>query len=405
MNQGNFDAGPFYVSAFNDPKFAHFSDNTQTDFTILPPTPDSVKKVDTQYVPGLQFGASTTVCLSMVYSSIGNHTIRVLADSQRTIPETDEVNNFFDLRLTVFSPLVDLVLTSFTAANGPAPAGPATNIGRAATFTAMIQNRGNKSSGPFTVAYFANRAAAPWFGDAPDSTQNVPTLPPNSSTTLTFTLPTQNAPRGGRSWCYVDSGNVIVESDKTNNISSAIWGLSNTPPVVASSATATANPTPASAGQTITFSVAATDPDGDPLTYTWYFGDGSTGNGATVTHVYAAAGLYNVIVYVNDGPFNMVQSTVTVNVLGDPSQIVDLGFVVAKSGYIKLKIPLPSGITKRMRFTTQILAGGPGLNVKVKNQTLSGVPGAAGLYVFTLEYLIKKPMNAAQVQYKYTVIQ
>ena len=52
----------------------------------------------------------------------------------------------------------------------------------------------------------------------------------------------------------------------------------------------------------IAFSVAgATDPEGDPLTYNWEFGDGATGSGATVTHKYATAGTFSAIVSVGDG--------------------------------------------------------------------------------------------------------
>jgi PKD repeat protein len=45
----------------------------------------------------------------------------------------------------------------------------------------------------------------------------------------------------------------------------------------------------------------SSDPDGDPLTYEWDFGDYSTGNGATPCHTYAEAGIYSVCLIVNDG--------------------------------------------------------------------------------------------------------
>jgi PKD repeat protein len=40
--------------------------------------------------------------------------------------------------------------------------------------------------------------------------------------------------------------------------------------------------------------------DGDNLTYTWDFGDGATGDGAQVTHVYTTIGKYLVTLTVND---------------------------------------------------------------------------------------------------------
>jgi PKD repeat protein len=46
---------------------------------------------------------------------------------------------------------------------------------------------------------------------------------------------------------------------------------------------------------------ASADPNGDALFYDWSFGDGSTGAGATPTHTYAAAGVYEVSLVVNDG--------------------------------------------------------------------------------------------------------
>ena len=42
------------------------------------------------------------------------------------------------------------------------------------------------------------------------------------------------------------------------------------------------------------------DPDGDNLTYTWDFGDGATGDGAQVTHIYSTIGKFLVTLTVND---------------------------------------------------------------------------------------------------------
>ena len=55
-------------------------------------------------------------------------------------------------------------------------------------------------------------------------------------------------------------------------------------------------------GQMITFDGSASaDPNGDALTYSWDFGDGSSGTGVTPTHSYTASGNYEVSLVVNDG--------------------------------------------------------------------------------------------------------
>jgi hypothetical protein len=62
----------------------------------------------------------------------------------------------------------------------------------------------------------------------------------------------------------------------------------------------------------------STDPDGDPLTYAWTFGDGNTGSGAAPSHAYAAAGIYDVCLIVNDGTADS-DPACTLAVAYDPS--------------------------------------------------------------------------------------
>ena len=72
-----------------------------------------------------------------------------------------------------------------------------------------------------------------------------------------------------------------------------------------------ATPNPATAGQPVTLVSVAGSLSGNPLSYAWDFGDGSTGTGATVTHVYATGGVFTATVTVSD--MNLT-STASVNV-------------------------------------------------------------------------------------------
>jgi len=65
---------------------------------------------------------------------------------------------------------------------------------------------------------------------------------------------------------------------------------------------ADAGPDRVLADRTVRFDASAShDPDGDPLSYRWDFGDGTAGAGVRVGHVYAAPGRYRVRIEVDDG--------------------------------------------------------------------------------------------------------
>ncbi|MCC5838843.1 MAG: PKD domain-containing protein [Opitutales bacterium] len=63
---------------------------------------------------------------------------------------------------------------------------------------------------------------------------------------------------------------------------------------------------------------ASTDPEGDPLTYSWDFGDGQTATGVQPSHTYTAFGDFEVVLTVNDGQGNTRSTTRTLRIQNLP---------------------------------------------------------------------------------------
>jgi hypothetical protein len=59
-------------------------------------------------------------------------------------------------------------------------------------------------------------------------------------------------------------------------------------------------------------SQGASDPENAALTYTWNFGDGATGSGATAAHVYNSAGTFNATLTVSDGAHQVTAAGLSV---------------------------------------------------------------------------------------------
>jgi hypothetical protein len=86
----------------------------------------------------------------------------------------------------------------------------------------------------------------------------------------------------------------------------------------------------------------STDQDGDPLSYTWDFGDGQTGTGVTSSHNYAAAGFYDVCLTVNDGTVDS-EPVCTLVIVYDPSAgfVTGGGWIDSPYGALRLPTELP----------------------------------------------------------------
>lgn len=94
----------------------------------------------------------------------------------------------------------------------------------------------------------------------------------------------------------VDADGVFPRDPATQDVLFADFRIS--PPVISS---VNATPNPVCPGVAVSLSVSASDEDGDTLSYTWDFKDGSAATGQSVSHAFAAEGTYEVTVEVDDG--------------------------------------------------------------------------------------------------------
>jgi PKD repeat protein len=109
-------------------------------------------------------------------------------------------------------------------------------------------------------------------------------------------------------WVARDTGDIFVYDWDEDQVSISFNVVNpNNPP--------TADPDGPYAGvigSPITFNgTGSYDPDDDPLTYSWDFGDGNDGAGVTPSHTYNASGTYTVCLTVNDGQVDSDQVCTT----------------------------------------------------------------------------------------------
>ena len=118
---------------------------------------------------------------------------------------------------------------------------------------------------------------------------------------------------------YVDIGFNDLHEPNPAAIRRIRYIAGNQPPT----AVANAIPTTGLAPLPVTFSSSgSTDPEGQPLTYSWTFGDGGTSTQANPTHTYQTDGQYTARVTVSDGGNSAVSNDVTIRVGNPPDATI-----------------------------------------------------------------------------------
>jgi PKD repeat protein len=128
------------------------------------------------------------------------------------------------------------------------------------------------------------------------------------------------------SHAYLHYGSYTVKLTVTDSSSAtdtaAQTVVVHPPPPTAGFTVRTAIPV---AGQPVAFDGSSSDDPNGPITsYSWSFGDGSTGTGATLSHIYSSYGTYTVALTVTDS--NGLASSVSQHVVVDAAPIASFTF-------------------------------------------------------------------------------
>ena len=176
---------------------------------------------------------------------------------------------------------------------------------------------------------------------------------------------------------------VVIDNNSGLTLNYVNFNVTGGPtgPVITTAASAT--PNPALVSQSVAFSVAANDPATTALTYSWAFGDGASGTGASANHAYATAGQYTAVVTVSDAN-GTTQSSVVVTVNsnnggggggGNPPVI---NSATTASGAVGQAFTYAITATNNPTSFAEVGALPAGLTFSASTGVISGTPTAAG---------------------------
>ena len=197
-----------------------------------------------------------------------------------------------------YGPTLDLVAPSNDVVNG---------FGRYGVRTLDREGNPGYNSGNYTSGFGGTSAACP---AAAGAAALVLSVNPDLTGTEVFNILTGTADDMGTNGFDNEYGYGRVNAHQAVLLAQDNQPT-NRPPV----ANIVANATTGFAPATFTFDASgSSDPDGDPLTYSWDFGDGASSGFRKVSHTYNDAGVYTVKLVVSDGSLTD-ETTVLITVI------------------------------------------------------------------------------------------
>jgi hypothetical protein len=274
-----------------------------------------------------------TVTSGLLYTvTVVANPTTITANGQTTSTLTATVVDFFN------NPVADGTPVTFTTSAGSLPANPYTAVttgGHASAVltssttleTATVTAVAGTTSGTATVQFVPGSLAS--IVVSPTTT----TLNPGQTQAFQVTgydAYSHTIPGTTANWSVVNGGGsinsttglftaAVTDGVYVNTVLATTATLTSTASVTVSNVApnaAVSGPYSGDEGQSITFDGSASfDANYDPLTYTWDFGEGSSGSGITATHIYAdgpAGYVITLTVRDDNGASDVDTTTVTI---------------------------------------------------------------------------------------------
>ena len=227
--------------------------------------------------------------------------------------------------------------------------------GHSGTVTAVFTvTLSTASSQTVTVNYATASETAAAGSDFTAASGSLTFAPGQTSRTINVTVLGDTSVETDETFAVLLSGNINAGLSDGFAVGTIANDDFNQPPVAAAGPDQSANE-----GSAVAFNGGASyDPDGDPITYLWDFGDGSTGTGATPSHTFADNGVYSVTLLVSDnhGAFSTDDLIVTVANVAPTAFVIEPLFetVRGQETTFNFYVSDPSSVDRVSQFTYEI---------------------------------------------------